>query len=148
MLTGEVVQMPIYQIDVQKNLGTEYWTNVYHVTMTSFDDAVDAVPLIVNGERGIHYTNITFDKARVSVYPVTGGVFTILPLAFAGELSGVADLALFNVARVEFQVPIGRPGIKMYRGALNEGDIEGVGKITSATQTRFEAWVTAVLGDV
>lgn len=140
--------MAVFQVDVQKNLGTEYWTNVYHVNVADAGAADDAALLIYNAELGIHYENVNFDKMIIRPYPLVAGSFVERFLGLPGLRSGNTDLALFNVARVIFLAATGRPAVKMYRGALNEGDQEAVGEITEATRTFFETWGDAFNTDV
>lgn len=132
--------MPIYQFDVQKHIGTEYWTNVYHAQADDDADALLISDEILNAELGIHYSNVDFDKTLVRPYPPVAGDFVERPHSIPGLRSGSADLALFNVARLVFPATVGKAGIKMYRGALNEGDQEGIGAITEATRVFFETW--------
>jgi hypothetical protein len=140
--------LSIYQVDIQKNLGTEYWTNVWHIDVADAAAAMAAALLLENAELGIHYSNVNFNKMLIRPYPVVAGDFVEVPLSIFGLRAGVADLALFNVARVVYIAASGKPGIKMFRGCLNEGDQEGVGEITDATRIYYETWADLVHGDV
>jgi hypothetical protein len=138
--------MPQYQIDIQKVLGTEYWTNVYHVSAASLTAARDIMFDIVDEEKKIHHTNVSFDRYRVALMPVSGGSFLTGGLSGPGLATGPADVPLFAVARVEFSTGFGRPGIKMYRGCLTEGDIVDTTALSSGIQTYFNGtWIPGLL---
>jgi hypothetical protein len=107
---------------VEKRLGTEYWTNVYHVQAADQAVAQAAANNIVSIERGLHYEVVEITKYRLSPYPgpSEGTVYPINVFGLAGPAGDM--LPLFNVVRADFPAPVGRPSRKYYRGALTEGD--------------------------
>lgn len=133
--------MPLFQIDVQKAVPGEYWTNVYHTEAADLAAAVAVANIVIDAERTIHQTNVQFDKYKVSAFPESGGVFVSGALTGPGEAPSVSNVPLFVVARVEFTCEMGRPGIKMYKGCLTEDDITGTGTIIEATRTFYGTWV-------
>lgn len=137
--------MAIFQIDVEKQMGTEYWTNVYHVVATDIDDATTQGQEIVLQEREIHSTGVGFVKYRVSTYPTSDGEFVIVALSGAGErtFSG-GMLALFNVARTDLNIGRGRPCRKYYRAPIYEGDQED-GALTIAFRGIVDEAVQAMI---
>ena len=133
--------MPQFQVDIQKVVGTEYFTNVYHLEAASLTDAQTMGFAIVDAEKLIHHENVLFDRMRVSAMPVSGGVFIATGLTGPGLAPGPADVPLFVVARMEFTTGFGRPGIKMYRGVLTEGDLVGLDALSTAFITFMSGWV-------
>jgi len=129
-------------------MGTEYWTNVYHVNVASLADALTEGYQLVDREKVIHHTNVAFDRIRVSAMPVSGGQFISAALVGDGLAPGPSDVPLFVVARVEWTVGFGRPGVKMYRGALVEADIVGPTALTPEVRSFYATWAAETLVQV
>lgn len=128
--------MPVWQIDVEKRLATEFFTNVYHVDQASQADAIDAANLIVQQERLLHHVDIIVTKYRIATYPgPSEGTIYAVNLPCSGA-SG-AYLPLFNVLRVDFAVGVGRPSRKYYRIAIAETSQEN-GEFTNAELTAYQ----------
>lgn len=116
--------MPIFKVDIEKQLGTEFWTNVYYVDTASLTDAHTVGAEIVVAERSIHRNDVLFTKYRTSDMVPGTDQFITEPLNVYGALAVASPhLALFNVLRVDLGVGIGRPSRKYLRGVLLEGDV-------------------------
>jgi hypothetical protein len=130
---------PWWQIDVQKQLGTEYWTNVYHCAAANQTAAKAVAAEIVILERQMHRQVVTFTSYRVAPYPGPSEG-TIIPIGQPGLLTGTLHLPLFNVLRVDFPAPTGRPSRKYYRLPIGEDD-QTDGFINEATRLTFQSYV-------
>jgi hypothetical protein len=130
--------MPVFKIDIEKQLGAEYWTNVYHCDVADLDAADDVALEVLDAERAIHHVTVTFTKRRVSdIVPNTDN-FRTTPINLTGELNDPAALLpLFNVLRVDAVAQTGRPGRKYLRGCLTEGAIT-FDTIVPAALTTFD----------
>jgi hypothetical protein len=116
--------MPLFAVDVQKKLGAEYWTNRYLVQLASIDDAGAAVGSIVDAERAIHWTGVTFDRTRVSDLVAGTDLFRIYQHGTLGLAAFVGEyIPLFNVVVVDFQPALGRPSRKYLRTPVFEANI-------------------------
>lgn len=116
--------MPLFKVDIEKQLGTEFWTNVYYVDAASLTAAHAVGAEIVVAERGIHHVSVVFTKYRTSdTVPGTDQYITE-PLNVTGARGPSTPLLpLFNVVRADLGVGIGRPSRKYLRGVLMEEDI-------------------------
>lgn len=132
--------MPTHQVDIQKVLGSEYWTNRYLLDMDSFSAAIDLQSAIITAEVALHSTLVQFDKARVS--NLATEEFLVTPLGITGTRSPTDLLPLFNTLRYDFTAATGRPSRKYYRGVLGEGDING--SAVTSTFTTFEGLIEAL----
>lgn len=132
--------MAIWQIDIQKSFGTEFWTNVYHGEVADQDEAVAFANALVDLEKHIHCVGVIFVNYRVRPYPGPAEG-TTYALTGEGLVTAGAWVPLFNVLRVDFPAPTGRPSRKYYRLPLVEGDIENDALSTAkvgALQTVFD----------
>lgn len=116
--------MPIYSVDIQKRLASEFWTNRYIVRGTDIGPALIIANNLANIESEVHSTLVSFVNVRVSDAGVSE-VYSIIPLNFTGQRAQTALLPLFNTLRVDMQAATGRPSRKFYRGVLGESDING-----------------------
>jgi hypothetical protein len=131
--------MATFQIDIEKNWTTEYWTNVYHVAATDLDDAKDQAELIIAVEQDIHNTAFTITKYRVSPYPGPSEG-SIVAVNAPGEGPSGDMLPLFNVIRVDFPAPVGRPSRKYYRNGLTEAE-QANGELSDTARDGYQAVV-------
>jgi hypothetical protein len=117
--------MARFQADVQKVYQGEYWTNRYILEAADLAAATLAAHEIVDNERNIHSTLITFDKLRVSSVAEGDQEYAIESLTGNGEYNaGVLLVPLFNVVRVDFNCATGRPSRKYLRGCIgNENQV-------------------------
>lgn len=136
--------MAIFQVDVQKQIGTEYWTNVYHVNAADITAAGVLAAFIVNQERSFHTLDVNFVSYRVSTFPESDGEYLIQTVNLPGEAAaGTSMLPLWNVARVDISVGLGRPCRKYYKVPLYESTTEGQA-IVLATRDLIDDAVAAM----
>lgn len=112
----------IWQIDIQKQLGTEYWTNVYFSDAGTLPAAKTVGDNLVANEKLIHANIVNFIQMRIRPYPSGGQQGTVYQLSGVGSVSTADYLPLFNVARVTLTVASGRPSRKYYRLPVGEAD--------------------------
>lgn len=116
--------MPVFQVDIEKMLGGEYWTNVYHVFSPDLTSAAAAAVNLVTAERGFHLPQVQFTRARTALYPIGTTQSQTAVTGGTGLLAGGNELEpLFVTLRVDFPATIGRPSRKYYRGVLTEIDV-------------------------
>lgn len=127
--------MPIFQVDIQKNLDTEYWTNVYHVQAADRAEAATIADDILSAERSIHQTRVVFPSMRIAPYPGPSEG-TIVVVGLTGGAPNDPYLPLFNVLRVDFSTPVGRPSRKYYRIPIPES-VQENGVLSTSFQTDF-----------
>jgi hypothetical protein len=124
--------MARFQLDIEKRLGSEFWTNVYQLEASDLANAqVISLP-VVEAERSFHAQIVNFTRYRVSSVAMNDGVYTIVPIGLTGERAASSVLPLFNTLRMDFTAQSGRPSRKYYRGVLDEFDING-DAVTTAT---------------
>lgn len=127
----------LFAVDIEKRLGSEYWSNRYIVASAQFSNAVAFADDIVQVERSFHADAVTFTRARISTVDQTDDRYTIVPLQVQGlRDNGGSILPLFNTLRFDLPAASGRPSRKYYRGVLTELDIEG-----DAITTDFSVFV-------
>lgn len=114
--------MALYQVDIEKQFNTEFWTNRYILNAPSLDAARESGILISISERAFHTNRAFFTTLRTRTLAENDGVFVNVPIGQAGLFaSNTSYLPLFNVCRVDFAVPTGRPSRKFYRLPVEEG---------------------------
>lgn len=131
--------MPVFSLDIEKRLGTEFWTNRYILEATDIAQAVALGLNITGAEQTFHGTPVTFTRYRVSNLGEGNEQYTIVPLNLQGVRAVSQLLPLFNTLRMDFPAPTGRPSRKFYRGVLDETDING-----SAVGTDFSSAANAI----
>ena len=119
--------MALYSVDIEKRLGSEFWSNRYIVNADSLAVARTAAETIVNDvEIPIHNSNVTFTRFRVSTMAEGDETYVIVPINQNGAVvSNSTLLPLFNTLRWDISAATGRPSRKFYRGVLTEADING-----------------------
>jgi hypothetical protein len=142
-LGGSLVAL--YQVDVEKVIGSETWTNVYHVEASDVSAAQTAGNLIVAAERKVHFSSVIFTAMRVRLAGLhhAGTVFT-LNLAGTRTSAGLL-MPLFNVARLDFANGTARPARKYLRGGLGVSDVGAGYIITGAGLTAFGVYASDIL---
>lgn len=144
--------MSLWKVDIQKVIGTEYWTNVYHVEADNLADAKTIGDQIVVLEKAGHTENVQFNRMRVSdVAPDTDAYVTV-PLTGQGSLANAGEiLPLWNVVRVDFFTTVGRPSRKFLRGIVQEGYSNGTvitGGLRDTIQNQYATPLANLLGVV
>jgi len=120
--------MVLFQVDIQKQQGTEYWTNRYIIDETDLTAAATKADLIPGFEQLFHTTNVTLESYRVRPLAPGGDMYIIVPLGANGLYAGgdlSSQLPLFNCVRVDLAVTFGRPSRKYYRSGLTEAMVVG-----------------------
>jgi len=114
-----------WKVDIEKQRGTEFWTNVYYVDTEAITGAVPVANAIVEAERAITSDLVTFTKYRISDIDPETELYVTQVLNLMGERHNETHmLPLFNVLRVDMSTATGRPSRKYLRGVLCEADIE------------------------
>jgi hypothetical protein len=119
--------MPLYQIDVEKSYGGEFWTNVYYVEAPDLGEANTLAGKIAGQEMNFHLEVISFTKARIRTVTQGDEIFVTRPIGMFGvrDLGPNFMLPLFNVVRADCAAASGRPSRKYYRGCLMNTDVTG-----------------------
>lgn len=129
----------IWQIDIEKSLGGERWTNVYFSNAASLAAAANVGTTIVNSEKLLHMNVVNFSQMRVRPYPALGAQGTVYQLGGTGSVTAFDYLPLFAVGRVTLTVAAGRPSRKYYRMPIREDEqANGIfiaSKVTSVNTT-------------
>lgn len=114
----------LFQIDTEKQLGLEFWTNVYYVAASDLANAALAADTIVSAERVFHSNRIIFTKARARTALKGDDVFTTTTYNTMGQYgAGGNHLPLFNVVRVDIGASAGRPSRKYYRTDFGQAQV-------------------------
>jgi hypothetical protein len=136
--------MALYQIDIEKAIGTETWTNVYHVDAADNAAANTALNSIVAAERPVHSAAVNFVLARGRLAGAGHVGFVVTLNVLGTRTASGAKLPLFNVAMVDFANGQARPARKYLRGAWTVNDLTLDYSFASAVQTILANYVTAI----
>lgn len=138
--------MAVYQLDVEKEINGEYWTNTYFVNaLEGFTEAIGIAGVVTDAERTFHGTLVRFTKYRLSIPGEADDRFYTEPINAQGLLGLSEYLPLFNTVRVDFPAGFGRPYRKFYRGCIDEATTNG-GQINIASATAVA--LLSALGDI
>ena len=114
--------MPVFQIDIEKRLNGEFWTNRYFTEADNLPVAVGSMDVFVAAEREFHGNAVEFTKARASSVQLGDTLFFTQVLGLFGQVPLDDYLPLWNVIRVNFSILGKRPHYKLYRGCLSESN--------------------------
>lgn len=128
----------VWELSIQKQLGTEYWINVYHADVPAQDDARATALAVVNIERAVHSTDVLFVNFRVRNISPIAGPGTVYPVGLVGQLGAASYLPLFNVARCDIAVPVGRPDRKYLKFPISNVNVTN-GRFTQAALDFWQA---------
>lgn len=119
--------MSIFQVDVQKHFGGEFWTNVYFLEANDINTAHDAaVNVLVPVEQAVHTEGIVIDKVRTSTTTPNDRVFINSPRNDACTIALAGNrLPLFNIVRADLTVGTGDPSRKYYRSGMGSLSMGG-----------------------
>lgn len=125
--------MPLYNVDIEKVLTGEYWTNRYVVFGADLAAAITSANMIYEAERDITKSVVTFTKYRVSDQDPETDTYQIINLNTAGTVAPDGNmLPLFNVVRVDFNTTGGgRPSRKYLRLPLYTTEVGASGALAS-----------------
>lgn len=136
-----------YRIITEKFLPAqnEYWSNVYWTDAVSIPDAVVVANAIVEVEKQMHLPQVLITKHRVDDGQPLTDVFKTTPVNLVGLNGGAGDmLPLFNVARFDFEVVVGRPSRKYYRGVLAESWSDAYGQLNATAMSSLTSWAQSI----
>ena len=127
--------MPLFALDIEKQFGNEYFSNRYILSGATLTGLVPTGLAITNIERFITSVRCTFTKYRIRDMTPDNDQFVVVQVNQPGQrgAGGTALLPLFDVARVDFSVGLGRPSRKFLRGVLQLADIGDTGELLTAT---------------
>lgn len=132
--------MPIYSVDIEKRLGSEFWSNRYILRHGTLEGAQAFTASLVSTEAQFHNPAVAFTRYRISDTTVGSDVYLIVPMSLnGGRADASALLPLFNTLRMDITATSGRPSRKYYRGVLTENDISG-----DAVVADFSAFAAAL----
>lgn len=110
----------VYQIDTQKSMGGEYWTNRYHCVAGSLDDALQIGLELSAKEAAQSLSQVSFVSVRASTPQKGDDVYLVEQVNYNGGITaGGTSMPLFVVARLTFTKGPGRPDVKYFKGMLN-----------------------------
>ena len=139
--------MARYQVDIQKVLGGEYWTNVYYLEAISLAAAVIGAQAIVAAEKVFHSVLVSFDRASVRSAIAGDDIYALLVLTGTGAISyDISLLALFNTLNVVLGAETGRPSRKYYRGCLYENQV-AFNTVDATTRTTAQDALATLIGN-
>jgi hypothetical protein len=137
--------MALYQVDIEKALGTESWTNVYHVDAASAGAAAAQAALIIAAEIPVHCTIVNFVAHRVRLAG-SGHVGSVTTVNTPGTRTIPTNmLPMFNVVRADFANGAARPARKYLRGGLLTGDVDPGFLLKAATITLFQTYCNSLM---
>lgn len=116
--------MALWQVDIEKIVGTESWTNVYHCDVADTAAAIVVAGQLKDLERPIHGAAVTFVGARVRLAG-PGHVGTVVLYNQLGTRTITGNLMpLFCGIRVDFGNLTKRPARKYLRGGFGGSEIQ------------------------
>ena len=122
--------MPLFQVDIEKRLNSEFWSNRWFVRANDLSRSTLFAQQIVTAERGFHAAAVTFTRFRSSTVAAGDDAYVVVPIGEVGLRGVGALLPLFNTLRMDFTAATGRPSRKYFRGVLGENDIDGAAMTT------------------
>jgi len=140
--------LPSHRVSIYKQMGSEEWSNDWLLNVTSMDDANDVGDALLEFERHMHSTIITFTYMRISTTAVGDRTFRHIPINQQGliNMEGAETLPLFNTLRVDLSTLDSDPARKYFRCPLSEGMQDG-GNLLSTTITNFNGNITSYLAN-
>lgn len=109
--------MGIFQVTIQKNSLSEFWTNDYFLDSPDLGLAHStALDVLAPFEQSIHNNLVSIVKVRTATITPADFTFLTAEMDLVGTFGDDANpLPLFNVMRVDIAIGLGRPGRKFYR---------------------------------
>lgn len=118
--------MALWNVDIQKKLGDERWTNRYILRADTITMADGVAQLIYNYERSVHSPAVEFERIRTSDRIPDTDVYIINELHTFGLFNYDGERTpLWNVAVVLFETLMGRPSRKYLRIPIHESQMSG-----------------------
>lgn len=137
--------MTLWILDVEKRIGEEYWTNVYHINASTLTAARTIADDIITRERARHRNVVNYTYARLRPKLLSSGGGTKWATGGTGDINaaGVSYMPLFNCIRVDFLTATGRPSRKYYRTPVYDAN-QTNGLLTAATRTDWATWAAGL----
>lgn len=107
--------VPLWRIEIVKQLGSEQWSNDYLTDNETIDDAQDLAAVLQTFERNIHMEIVQFPYIRVSSYVAGDRTFRHFDTNLGGLQTVAEYLPLFNTVRMNMSTSDSDPGRKYYR---------------------------------
>ena len=126
--------MPVYKVDIQFKLNTEYWTNVFYASHPSVFAAKLWVDNLVEAMQDSVQNSVIIDKARITPAPFVANTFTDYPIGVNGTGGSTPPAPLFNVVRFVFGKAVGRGVSHYWRGGVTPSNIGADGNFSGAAQ--------------
>lgn len=112
--------LPLWRIEIVKELNNEQWSNDYLTDDATLDDAQDLSAILQTFERQIHMAVVRFTYIRVSSYVPGDRTFRHITTNLPGLRETSDYMPLFNTMRVDFGTADSDPGRKYYRTPVAE----------------------------
>lgn len=112
--------LPLWRIEIVKQLQSEQWSNDYLTDDATMDDAQDLAQILLTWERNLHMSVVTFVYMRVSSYVPGDRTFRHINVNAQGLAVPGDYIPLFNTMRVDFSTSDSDPGRKYYRVPVGE----------------------------
>jgi hypothetical protein len=134
-------QLSVWEVRLVYRNGDRGWENVWHVDAGA-DTDVDPALLLAFQDFGLGTLLSIYSLQRIARRPVgTSNEFIDIIIDGAGGLPIGSNVAmpLFNVIRLLLEGGVGRPGLKLLRGALVVADVvDSQNHISSTLRTVIE----------
>lgn len=141
-----VVVSGVYNIDVQKRLGTEYWTNRYHCVALTLEEALQIGLELSAKEAVVTVSEVSFVSVRASTPQPNDGVYLVEQTNYSGGVvTPTHALPLFVVVRVTFTKGPGAPDVKYYKGMANPDALADAFNYKQATVNALQIDLAAAL---
>lgn len=129
--------MPLFNVDVQKQQGNEFWSNVYHVDAADVTEALTRGQAIANIEKAVHGSDVNITAVRARRAGLIGAETAFAALNIACTYAA-STMPLAVCARVVFGNGTSRPGIKYLRTAVNPTEVSQRTTIIPARLTTLQ----------
>jgi hypothetical protein len=129
--------MPVYKLDYQFVVGTEYWTNKWYVIATDRVDAVTAANAIATIMAGFVLQPVVLDKVRITPEPFLKNVYQDIALSLTGTAGAGPVAPLFNCARLRSSGNYGRQTNHYMRGTVQLDSIAADQRFNAGAITFF-----------
>lgn len=134
----------LWRIQIEKELGTEQWSNDYLTSDLILDDAQDLASGLLAWEKAIHTVDVNFVFVLISSTTVGDRVFRHITVNEPGTLASSDYIPLFNTMRIDLGTSDSDPARKYYRCPIKESDISN-GRFTSGHIGTINGFITTYL---
>lgn len=140
--------LPTHRLSVFKKYLEERWSNDWLLNVASMAEGITVTDAIVNFERYLHSSSVTFEYYLLSTMTEGDRVFKHQALNLTGNGAVIANdaLPLFNTVRLDLSTMNSDPCRKYFRMPVVESHIEN-GKFTPAALTAWNGIVVTHLSN-